>query len=589
MATFRKVQRRVRDESGNVVGGTNYEVRIYSAFGAGTLASLKLDLAGADARPNPGYPNSGWQTTLTTQLLGTDATAIVASTAGIQVGDAFPVVDGVFFHFLVVKAIPDGTHITLEQTPNAAGSPTGAHTYPIGSTLGDPAMVGHFQAYVDVVQDYDLTVKNVATGKESTPDQIFSAQTIGVIGFQDEGVSTGAARGALNAVGPGLSIVDDAGNARVNLTLDPSGFILAGTNAGRPGASINGRIYITTDATLQAFKDTGAAWTPFAFRNHLKIEYITATGTWTKDANALEVSVLLFGAGGGGGAGRCGTTATQRDGGGAGGSGACAFRTFDASVLGATETVTIGAAGTAGVGTASAADGGNGGTGGDTSFGTQLIAYGAGGGKGGSAPAANPGGGGGGTGGPGLVSGATLGGVGGAPRAAAPIAPINDRNGGSGASGGDATIDNAGCSENGGAGGGAGSNGGTAFPGGSSLGGPGAGGGGGGCSAANVGQTGGAGGKHNSATRGGGGAGGVGSGTGGGGQNGTAGTSRSGTGKAGDGGGGAGSDNGATARAGGAGGAPGGGGGGGSATATGVTSGGGGLGGRGEAWIITRF
>lgn len=66
--------------------------------------------------------------------------------------------------------------------------------------------------------------------------------------------------------------------------------------------------------------------------------------TWTKPLWANVVHVVLIGGGGGGGSGRKGAAASVRSGGGAGAGGSFVYEVFAAAALGATETVTVGAA-----------------------------------------------------------------------------------------------------------------------------------------------------------------------------------------------------------------------------------------------------
>jgi len=106
-----------------------------------------------------------------------------------------------------------------------------------------------------------------------------------------------------------------------------------------------------------------------------------ASGTWTKDAGLKRIRVQAWGGGGSGGA-------RNTDHGGGGGGGGYADHWFEASELGATETVTIGAGG------AGASRGFK--VGGNTTFGTLLTAWGGGGGLGGSSSSEANGGGGGG-------------------------------------------------------------------------------------------------------------------------------------------------------------------------------------------------
>lgn len=95
------------------------------------------------------------------------------------------------------------------------------------------------------------------------------------------------------------------------------------------------------------------------------IQTFTSSGTWTKPTGALKCLIEAWG-GGGGSSG----VATNEQSAGAGGGGYI-YRWIDASTAGATETVTIGAAGAAG------ASGHNAGTaGGNTTFGSLLTATG---------------------------------------------------------------------------------------------------------------------------------------------------------------------------------------------------------------------
>lgn len=101
------------------------------------------------------------------------------------------------------------------------------------------------------------------------------------------------------------------------------------------------------------------------------VQVFTANGTYTKPADLLFALVISVGGGGGsGGAGADGDNGSRSGG---GGGGATSTRVLNASTIGATETVTIGAAGAAGT---SGVTGGNGGNGGDTSLGTLVVAKG---------------------------------------------------------------------------------------------------------------------------------------------------------------------------------------------------------------------
>lgn len=304
------------------------------------------------------------------------------------------------------------------------------------------------------------------------------------------------------------------------------------------------------------------------------LQIFTSGGTWTKPAGSKWTQVMCVGAGGGGGGGQGSGSSTFRTGGGGGGGGAVVTYVFPSSVLGATETVTIGAAGTAGTGGASTT-GGAGGTGGNSSFGSRLTSYGGGGGTNATSAVICSGGSGGGSGGAGVVavcSSTSTSNLGGVPASVSGAAGISGQGGG-----GNNTADAAGA-EWGGAAGGGGST--AAFKGGGSLFAGGGGGYGDTCGSINScfgPVAGGASGTYAPGTGSAGAA--IGSGA--------AGSTSIAANGIGNGGGGGGGNLAGTGGAGGAGGAPGGGGGGGGGGTS--TGGAGGLGGRGECRIFTSF
>jgi hypothetical protein len=140
--------------------------------------------------------------------------------------------------------------------------------------------------------------------------------------------------------------------------------------------------WLSNQWDVVGFRSDGSVWNQWFANLSARLDTFNATGTWTKPPGTAMVRVDLQAAGGGGGGGTMGSSVA---GGGGGGGGARYDRLFNASELGATETVTVGVAGTAGGGT-SASPGGAGGAGGATSFGTtvRFQVGGGGGGPGGS-------------------------------------------------------------------------------------------------------------------------------------------------------------------------------------------------------------
>lgn len=98
------------------------------------------------------------------------------------------------------------------------------------------------------------------------------------------------------------------------------------------------------------------------------VQTFTSSGTWTKPVGAKSVNIQLFGGGMGGGSGSRGAAGTSRIAGGGGGGGGYYNATINASLLGSTESITIGAGGNGGASRTSDQTGQAGQTGGSTVF-----------------------------------------------------------------------------------------------------------------------------------------------------------------------------------------------------------------------------
>lgn len=172
-------------------------------------------------------------------------------------------------------------------------------------------------------------------------------------------------------------LYSSAANTVDGITAANNGTMISGTT-GVPSWLANG----TTGQVLTATTGSPPSWVANAAASaftSIVVQTFTATGTYTPTSGMKYCIIECVGAGGGGG-GTSTTGATTISVGGGGGGGAYCRKFASAATIGASQTVTIGAAGTAG-----AVGGGNGGTGGTTSVGTLCIAIGGSGGLGSAA------------------------------------------------------------------------------------------------------------------------------------------------------------------------------------------------------------
>lgn len=154
-------------------------------------------------------------------------------------------------------------------------------------------------------------------------------------------------------------------NGGTNLTSYTAGDLLyasGATTLSKLGIGTAGQV-LTVSGGVPAWAANSPSATGYTLR---QITNSTASGTWTKQAWTKAVRVTVVGGGGGGGGG---ATTTGASGSGGGGGGTCIEFILAAS-LGATESVTVGAA--ANGGTA----GGNGTAGNSSSFGAHCSAPG---------------------------------------------------------------------------------------------------------------------------------------------------------------------------------------------------------------------
>lgn len=168
----------------------------------------------------------------------------------------------------------------------------------------------------------------------------------------------------LSGLTTGHVVLANSAGALTALNVTAKGSLIVGDGAGAPTTLAVGTN--THVLTANSGATNGIEWAapPDSVRDY---QAFTTSGTWTKPDGAEFVLVQAW-AGGGGGANNTASSANESGGSG----GEYVWQIFQASALGATETVTIGAggAGAANGATASGSAGGN------TTFGSLLSAIG---------------------------------------------------------------------------------------------------------------------------------------------------------------------------------------------------------------------
>jgi hypothetical protein len=201
----------LRDEKGNVLGGSGSELRVYDDAALTTLSTLYANSASGTTVPNPRTPNAGWQTTLSVAIAAPDTTITVVAVGTFAVGDLLAIYDGTNTVYRVITAINPGTRVLTLDSAVGIAFTTGA------TLLGNIDMKGELQAWLDDVRDYFVQSKNVASTRVLPPMIIPIRVPATTVGVQEEG-TTISTRGVINFRGIPVVVTDDAGNVRTNVS-----------------------------------------------------------------------------------------------------------------------------------------------------------------------------------------------------------------------------------------------------------------------------------------------------------------------------------------------------------------------------------
>ena len=275
-----------RVKGGPARGGLGRELRFYTDPTLAVAKTVYVASAGAPAQPVPIVPNAGIPRALAADRLAGDTfvTVAVGQTGDFNVGDLVPIWNGANTVYRVITAITPATgRLDLDSALGLA------FTVAAGTMVNATDMEGYIYGWVEDNTDTWVQVTELGSNRKLAPVRVAAAAPALIVAVQEEGALAGS-RGTINFIGPTVTAVDDGANNRVNVTVaaGPTGaqyvvgaadatltaelvlgtaVIMEGTLGTRPAASLNGRLYVSTDETggRIVYRDTSAAWNRIAF------------------------------------------------------------------------------------------------------------------------------------------------------------------------------------------------------------------------------------------------------------------------------------------------------------------------------------